>query len=105
MTRGDRLVLALCGSLLGLISWSTLYLILFLNGLKVAAKVAAQVPQMPPVPPIDPMPGLPSYWWGAWPALAFAGYGSLAGAERMMDAFEWVMKQLGEFARIASRNN
>lgn len=105
LTAGDRLVLALFGGLLGLILWSVLYLILALIGVKVMNKVAALPPQVPAAPPIDPMGHLPPYSWGSWPALAFAAYGSLVGAERMMDAFEWFMEQLGEFARAGDRDD
>ena len=42
--------------------------------------------------PVDPIDWLPPYWWGIVPSIAFAGFGTLFGAERMLDGFEVVLK-------------
>lgn len=101
LTRADRLVLTLCGSLLGLFLWTTSYMIMISAALKVEAKAsrhsATTVDR-------DPLDRLPPYWWGVWPALAFAGFGSIVGAERMMDGFESCMGGLGKVSEGVSRS-
>jgi hypothetical protein len=103
LTRQDRFVLALCGSFLGLFLWTAGYVILCSMAMKAGARIAARPQAALAAPIIDPMDRLPPYWWGAYPAFAFACYGSIVGAERMMDSFQTIMRWLSKFAEAASR--
>lgn len=105
LTRADRFVLALFGGLLGMVSWILLYAIIAMAAFKAEAKLAARAQPEDPAATNAPIDRIPAYWWGFCPALAFAGYGSIVGAERMMDGFDRVLRGLGELARAAGRQD
>jgi hypothetical protein len=98
MTRTDRLVCAVCGSLLGLFLWTTSYMLVF----SVVIRAGAKHPEA--AAKADPMDLLPPYWWGAAFAAGFAGYGTAVGAERMMDGFEKCVRIQGKIAEAISRS-
>lgn len=101
LTTGDRLVCGGMGALLGLALWSIFYAILLLIAFKASLK-----PAIAANPAADPLDLLPSYWWwGAATGDAFALFSFLAGAERMMDAFEWWTDRLGDCAVEAGRHH
>ena len=95
----DRLVCAVCGALLGIVLWTSGYLILVSGTMKAAAR------QPPPAKgSVDPWDRLPPFWWGGSVALGFALFGAVVGAERMMDGFEKVLRVEGEVANAVNRS-
>jgi hypothetical protein len=98
MTMTDRLICAICGSLLGLFLWTTGYLVLA----TLAMKAVARHP-VPNAAMSDPSDLLPPFWWGGVPALLFAGYGTAFGAERMLDGFEKILSVQGKIADAVNR--
>jgi hypothetical protein len=59
MTKIDRLVCAICGSLLGLVLWTTSYMILF----SMVMRAGARHPEAA-ASKADPLDLLPPFWWG-----------------------------------------
>jgi hypothetical protein len=98
MTKIDRLVCAICGSVLGLFLWTTSYMILFSMVMRAGARHPAAASKA------DPADLLPPFWWGATVAVAFAGYGTVVGAERMMDGFEKAVHVQGKVADAINRS-
>ncbi len=110
MTKVDRLVCGFCGSLLGLMLWTFFYLILVSAALKASGR--RQLLQPPAngqavamaKAPTDPFDLLPPFWWGGGVALVFAGYGTVVGAERMMDGFDAVLLLECRFSQALTRH-
>jgi hypothetical protein len=97
LTWGDRLVCAICGGILGLFVWMFAYLILIVAAMKATvrqpAPVAAPVAAVAAPPaPVDPFSRLPAFSWGGTVVVGFALFGAVAGAERMLDGFEKVVR-------------
>jgi hypothetical protein len=99
MTKVDRLVCAICGSLLGLFLWTTSYLLVASLAMRATARHPAPNGAM-----ADPSDLLPPFWWGGVPALLFAGYGTAVGAERMLDGFEKILSLQGKIADALNRS-
>ena len=98
LTKTDRLVIAVCGFLLGMFLWTTSYLILITGALKAAAKHPAAAAG------VDPLDRLPPYWWGVAPAVAFAIYGAVVGAEQMMDGFSTGVRIQNKVSEAVNRS-
>jgi hypothetical protein len=114
LTWGDRLVCAICGGVLGLVLWTFAYLILIAIVLKAvvsdpipAAGPVAAAPagaDVAPAVPVDPWTRLPAFSWGGTVAVAFALFGAVVGAERMLDGFEKVVRVEDEVARAVNES-
>jgi hypothetical protein len=102
MTAADRLVCAICGGLLGLVIWSFFYWILLMGAMKASAKANIRDPAAAPA--VDPFAMLPSFAWGGLVAACFGIYGTVVGAERMLDRFEKVIRIEGEVAKHVNRS-
>jgi hypothetical protein len=109
LTRGDRLVCAICGGVLGLVLWSFAYVILIMAAMKVASR--SPVPAAAPAAvgaaaaaPIDPFGRLPAFSWGGTVVVGFAIFGAIAGPDRMIDGFMNVLRVEGEFSRAVGRS-
>lgn len=101
MTVTDRLVCAVCGGFLGFVLWTFGYLILVSMAMKASAR---QPPPAQGKVVMDPFDRLPPFWWGASASLSFAVFGSVVGAERMMDCFAWGMDWEGKIAQAVNRS-
>jgi hypothetical protein len=99
LTATDRLVCAVCGAFLGFALWTVGYLIVVSGTMKAAARQAPAAKGA-----VGPFAMLPPFWWGSSVALGFGLFGAAAGAERMMDGFEKVLRVEGEVARAVNRS-
>jgi hypothetical protein len=99
LTATDRLVCAICGAFLGFVLWVGGYLILVSAALKGAARHG-----VPDQMTADPFGFLPPFWWGVFVALAFALFGAIVGAERMMDGFGNAVQAEGKVAEALNRS-
>lgn len=98
-TTADRFVCGLCGTLLGCVLWSVLYLMVVGFLLRTTAKVPDAALQA------DPFEALPSFLWGGIPASLFGLFGTIVDEERMMDAFDLILKLEVRIAREIDRHH
>lgn len=70
--------------------------------MKAAGKAAVRQPAAGAV--VDPFAILPAFSWGGLVMAGFAIFGAVVGAERMMDAFEMVIRVEGEVAKHVNRS-
>ena len=94
----DRFVCAVTGGFLGFVIWSFGYLIVLAALTKAAARQVAAGPI------INPFDKLPAFSWGGLVVAGFAVFGTVVGAERMMDAFEKVVRVEGKVAEHINRS-
>ncbi|QEH32720.1 hypothetical protein OJF2_11990 [Aquisphaera giovannonii] len=114
MTAVDRLVCLIIGGFLGFAIWTIAYVILISGAMKASARHHPTITTSPDqgilaqgaveVPrDLDPFDRLPPFWWGSSVALAFGLFGAVVGGERMVDAFERIVRVEGEVARAVNR--
>lgn len=95
----DRFVCGLCGTVLGGILWTVLYIMVVGIMLRATAKMPDAALQA------DPFAMLPSFLWGSIPALLFGVFGTIVEEERMMNAFEFILKVETRIAREINRHH
>ena len=85
------------GAFLGMVIWLVLYLSVLFGLLKASARSHGADRG-------DLLDYLPPFWWGGLLAAAFALFGTCIGPERMMDAFETIMRNLSKAASRGSHD-
>jgi hypothetical protein len=99
LTKVDRLVCAVTGAFLGFVILAFGFLILLPALMRAAARQPAAVP---PIKLLDGL--LAPFSWGGLVVAGFAVFGAVVGPERMLDAFEWVIRVEAKFAEHINRS-